>query len=48
MASLGTHNKIWGVNAGGYSQWHGAYEVLHSLAELSEMAEQKRSEAGLE
>jgi len=31
-----------------YSQWHGAYEVLHSLAELREMAAQKLAEAGLE
>ena len=31
-----------------YAQWHGAYEVLHSLAELREMAEERLSEAGLE
>jgi hydroxylamine dehydrogenase len=31
-----------------YSQWHGAYEVLHSLAKLREMAAQKLAEAGLE
>jgi hydroxylamine dehydrogenase len=30
-----------------YSQWHGAYEVLHDLAELREMAEAKLIEAGL-
>jgi len=31
-----------------YSQWHGAYEMLHSLTKLREMAAQKISEAGLE
>jgi hydroxylamine dehydrogenase len=30
-----------------YSQWHGAYEVLHDLAELREMATAKLIEAGL-
>jgi hypothetical protein len=30
-----------------YSQWHGAYEILHDLAELREMAEAKLHEAGL-
>jgi hypothetical protein len=29
-----------------YSQWHGAYEVLHDLAELREMVEDKLREAG--
>ncbi|NQV06347.1 nitrate reductase [bacterium] len=31
-----------------YTQWHGAYEVLHSLAELREMVDDKLKEAGLE
>jgi len=31
-----------------YSQWHGAYEVLHELAELREMTDQKLEEAGIE
>ena len=30
-----------------YSQWHGAYEVLHDLAELREMVVDKLHEAGL-
>lgn len=30
-----------------YSQWHGAYEVLHDLAELREMVANKLHEAGL-
>jgi hypothetical protein len=30
-----------------YSQWHGAYEVLHDLAELREMAEERLQTAGL-
>lgn len=30
-----------------YSQWHGAYEVLHDLAVLRDMAEAKLIEAGL-
>ena len=30
-----------------YSQWHGAYEVLHDLAELREMVADKLHEAGL-
>ncbi len=30
-----------------YSQWHGAYEVLHDLAELQEMVTDKLHEAGL-
>ncbi len=30
-----------------YSQWHGAYEVLHELAELREMVADKLHEAGL-
>ncbi|MCJ7658292.1 MAG: hypothetical protein MUO67_03985 [Anaerolineales bacterium] len=30
-----------------YSQWHGAYEVLHDLAELREMAEERLQAAGL-
>jgi hypothetical protein len=30
-----------------YSQWHGAYEVLHDLAVLREMVDEKMSEAGL-
>ncbi len=29
-----------------YVQWHGAYEVLHDLAELREMVEEKLQEAG--
>jgi len=29
-----------------YVQWHGAYEVLHDMAELREMAEQKLEAAG--
>lgn len=29
-----------------YAQWHGAYEVLHELAELQEMVDQKLREAG--
>jgi hypothetical protein len=28
-----------------YSQWHGAYEVLHDLAELREMADEKLNQA---
>jgi hydroxylamine dehydrogenase len=31
-----------------YTQWHGAYEVLHDLAELREMTDEKLSEAGIE
>ncbi|MBI9046143.1 MAG: hypothetical protein JEZ06_16745 [Anaerolineaceae bacterium] len=31
-----------------YSQWHGAYEILHDLAELKEMTADKLHEAGLE
>jgi hydroxylamine dehydrogenase len=31
-----------------YSQWHGAYEVLHELAELREMVADKLEEAGIE
>ena len=31
-----------------YSQWHGAYEVLHDLAELREMVTDKLHEAGLD
>ncbi len=31
-----------------YTQWHGAYEVLHDLAELREMTAEKMEEAGLE
>lgn len=31
-----------------YAQWHGAYEVLHDLTELGEMAEERLSEAGIE
>jgi hypothetical protein len=30
-----------------YSQWHGAYEVLHDLAELREMAGERLQAAGL-
>jgi hypothetical protein len=30
-----------------YSQWHGAYEVLHDLAELQEIVTDKLHEAGL-
>jgi hypothetical protein len=28
-----------------YSQWHGAYEVLHDLAELRKMVEEKFQES---
>jgi hypothetical protein len=31
-----------------YAQWHGAYEVLHDLAELREMADDKLKAAGIE
>jgi hypothetical protein len=31
-----------------YSQWHGAYEVLHDLAELREMTDEKLEQAGIE
>jgi hypothetical protein len=31
-----------------YAQWHGAYEVLHDLAELREMAQEKLESAGIE
>ena len=31
-----------------YVQWHGAYEVLHDLAELREMTHDKLVEAGIE
>ena len=31
-----------------YTQWHGAYEVLHSMAEIEEMARDKLEEAGLD
>jgi len=31
-----------------YVQWHGAYEIMHDLAELREMADEKMEEAGLE
>lgn len=31
-----------------YTQWHGAYEVLHSMAEIREIARDKLDEAGLE
>jgi hypothetical protein len=31
-----------------YSQWHGAYEVLHDLAELQEMVDAKLEQAGIE
>jgi hydroxylamine dehydrogenase len=31
-----------------YTQWHGAYEVLHDLAELREMAADKLEAAGIE
>jgi hypothetical protein len=30
-----------------YSQWHGAYEVLHDLAELREMVDETLEEAGI-
>jgi hypothetical protein len=29
-----------------YVQWHGAYEVLHDLAELKALAAEKLAEAG--
>jgi hypothetical protein len=28
-----------------YAQWHGAYEVLHDLAELQEMVDEKLHQA---
>lgn len=31
-----------------YTQWHGAYEILHDMAELREMVEDKLKEAGIE
>ena len=31
-----------------YVQWHGAYEILHDMAELREMADEKLEEAGIE
>jgi hypothetical protein len=31
-----------------YTQWHGAYEVLHSMAEVKEMAADKLREAGID
>jgi len=31
-----------------YSQWHGAYEVLHDLAELRELAEERMQAAGMQ
>jgi hydroxylamine dehydrogenase len=31
-----------------YAQWHGAYEVLHDLAELKEQAGEKLDAAGIE
>jgi hypothetical protein len=31
-----------------YTQWHGAYEVLHEMAELRDIAADKLEEAGLE
>jgi hydroxylamine dehydrogenase len=31
-----------------YAQWHGAYEVLHELADLKDMVAQKLSDAGIE
>lgn len=31
-----------------YAQWHGAYEVLHDLTELGELAEERLEEAGIE
>jgi len=37
---------IW-MQGPDYSQWHGAYEVLHDLAELQEMVADKLHEAGL-
>jgi hydroxylamine dehydrogenase len=30
-----------------YSQWHGAYELLHDMAELKTMVTQKLNEAGI-
>jgi hypothetical protein len=38
---------IW-MQGPDYSQWHGAYEVLHDLAELREMVKVKLESAGLE
>ncbi|GIX47839.1 MAG: hypothetical protein KatS3mg131_2050 [Candidatus Tectimicrobiota bacterium] len=37
---------IW-MQGPDYVQWHGAYEVLHSLAELKVMVEEKLEKAGL-
>lgn len=31
-----------------YSQWHGAYEILHDLSELREMVDQRLEDAGFE
>ena len=31
-----------------YAQWHGAYEVLHDLAELEHMVDEKLEDAGIE
>lgn len=31
-----------------YVQWHGAYEILHDMAELREMANERLEEAGIE
>jgi hydroxylamine dehydrogenase len=36
---------VW-MQGADYSQWHGAYEMLHSSAELQDMVNQKLSEAG--
>jgi hypothetical protein len=37
-----------GMQGPDYVQWHGAYEVLHDLAELREMAQEKIEKAGAE
>jgi hydroxylamine dehydrogenase len=38
---------VW-MQGADYSQWHGAYEILHDLAELNEMVSEKLEKAGLE
>ena len=38
---------VW-MQGADYVQWHGAYEILHDMAELREMADEKLEEAGIE
>ena len=38
----------FGCRGPDYSQWHGAYEILHDLAELQKMVGEKLESAGLE